>query len=365
MPTRDSCHPSPTGSERSRAVRRAAPAVALAGDIPVVVAFVPGWSGEDSPDGDLRSIRAELRGLGAVLVVLSETGICSFQPDDALERHYPCGADVQGEIERVAAVFGVRRTGEGTWPVAVFILDGDGALRFAESPEAVDATRPEQILRRALSVAGSRMTAKRPAPPLTLSRRDLVLSSLVAGFALSLASACRRPSATPSWDSGSPDAVTTYEGDLDVTLHINGVDRALRIDPRTSLLDALREHLDLTGTKKGCDHGQCGACTVLVDDRRVCSCLTLAVAAQGTHIRTIEGLSTGAELHPVQAAFAALDALQCGYCTPGQIMSAVGLLAEGHAHTDDEVREQMSGNLCRCGAYPNIVAAIRLVRAPT
>jgi len=131
------------------------------------------------------------------------------------------------------------------------------------------------------------------------------------------------------------------------------------VEPRVTLLDALRERLALTGTKKGCDHGQCGACTVLLDGRRINACLTLAVMCEGKSITTIEGLAKGEELHPVQAAFIARDAFQCGYCTPGQICSAVALLAEGHAGTDDEIREWMSGNLCRCGAYPNIVDAIR------
>jgi xanthine dehydrogenase YagT iron-sulfur-binding subunit len=146
--------------------------------------------------------------------------------------------------------------------------------------------------------------------------------------------------------------------DREVTLRINGADHALRLDARVTVLDALREHLDLTGAKKGCDHGQCGACTVLVDGRRANSCLLLAVAAEGAEITTIEGLADGAALHPVQAAFVEHDAFQCGYCTSGQICSAVGLLSEGHAKTDHEVRELMSGNLCRCGAYPNIVKAI-------
>jgi xanthine dehydrogenase YagT iron-sulfur-binding subunit len=144
-----------------------------------------------------------------------------------------------------------------------------------------------------------------------------------------------------------------------VTLKINGKEHALEIDPRTTLLDALREHLQLTGSKKGCDHGQCGACTVLVNGRRINSCLSLAIVHEGDEITTIEGLANGEQLHPVQAAFLEHDGFQCGYCTPGQICSAVACIKEGHAKSDAEIREWMSGNLCRCGAYPNIVAAIR------
>ena len=144
-----------------------------------------------------------------------------------------------------------------------------------------------------------------------------------------------------------------------ISLSINGDTHDLTLDPRTTLLDALREHLGLTGTKVGCNHGSCGACTVHIDGRRQLACLTLAVAAAGRTIVTIEGLGAEHAPHPMQAAFVAHDALQCGYCTPGQIMSAVACVAEGHASNDDEIREYMSGNLCRCGAYPNIVAAIR------
>src|SRR5581483_2076251 len=144
-----------------------------------------------------------------------------------------------------------------------------------------------------------------------------------------------------------------------VRLKINGKTYPLELDPRTSLLDALRERLHLTGSKKGCDHGQCGACTVLINGRRINSCLTLAVMHEGDEITTIEGLANGDELHPMQAAFVEHDGFQCGYCTPGQICSAVALLKENHANTDDEIREWMSGNLCRCGAYPNILAAIK------
>src|SRR4030088_2610123 len=146
---------------------------------------------------------------------------------------------------------------------------------------------------------------------------------------------------------------------LTVTLFINGVETKLAVAPWTTLLDALWNHLDLTGTKKGCDHGQCGACTVLVDGRRINSCLTLAVMKDGASVTTIEGLATEGALHPLKQAFIDHDAFQCGYCTPGQICSAAGLIAEGKANSDDEIRELMSGNICRCGAYPNIVAAIQ------
>jgi xanthine dehydrogenase YagT iron-sulfur-binding subunit len=145
-----------------------------------------------------------------------------------------------------------------------------------------------------------------------------------------------------------------------ITLDINGGRRELTLEPRVTLLDALREHAGLTGTKKGCDQGQCGACTVHVDGVRVLACLTLAAQVEGLAITTIEGLAgPGGALHPVQAAFLEHDAFQCGYCTPGQIMSAVACIREGHAGSDDEIREYMAGNLCRCGAYPHIVAAIR------
>lgn len=165
------------------------------------------------------------------------------------------------------------------------------------------------------------------------------------------------PLPNSSFTSSIPVANT-----ISVTLRINNVEQKLQLDPRVTLLDALREYIGLTGTKKGCDHGQCGACTVLVNGHRINSCLALAASYDGEEITTIEGLAEYEDLHPVQAAFIEHDGFQCGYCTPGQIMSAVGMLKEGHAETDDDIREQMSGNICRCGAYLNIVAAIREIK---
>ncbi len=185
-----------------------------------------------------------------------------------------------------------------------------------------------------------------------VSRRSLLtsgLSAAVAGSLVSAAHGAKAETAHPS--TGSSNAGLVH-------LEINGRAYDLAIDPRTSLLDAIREQAGLTGTKKGCDHGQCGACTVFVDGKRILSCLTLAVSVRQP-VTTIEGLApANGQLHPMQQAFLDKDALQCGYCTPGQIMSAVACIKEGHASSDDEIREYMSGNLCRCAAYPNIVAAI-------
>ena len=163
---------------------------------------------------------------------------------------------------------------------------------------------------------------------------------------------------------GAPAAVRG-PGPAPLALTVNGERRLIDLEPRVSLLDALREHLDLTGSKKGCDQGTCGACTVWVDGRRVLACLTLVVTCEGREVTTIEGLAADGELHPMQQAFIEHDALQCGYCTPGQIMSAVKLLEEGNAGSDEEIAEFMSGNICRCAAYPNIRAAIREVRDAT
>ncbi|HKG07474.1 MAG TPA: 2Fe-2S iron-sulfur cluster-binding protein [Pedobacter sp.] len=186
------------------------------------------------------------------------------------------------------------------------------------------------------------------------SRRDfLKKTGLVTAVALTPPIA--RSAADKKYDERFAEAIEN----VSCTIEINGKSQSFKLDPRVTLLDLLRERLALTGTKKGCDYGQCGACTVHVDGVRVNSCLTLAVMTDGKKVTTIEGLADGEQLHPMQAAFIKHDGFQCGYCTPGQIMSAVACVREGHADSDDEIREYMSGNICRCGAYPNIVAAIR------
>lgn len=188
----------------------------------------------------------------------------------------------------------------------------------------------------------------------SLSRRTFV--SAAATIPVLAQSGGASAQKTPAVDPRAP---------LPISFKVNGEVRTANLDVRTSLLDALRETIGLTGTKKGCDHGQCGACTVLVNGRRVLSCLTLAVTIHDQDVTTIEGLAKGEQLHPMQQAFMEQDAFQCGYCTPGQIMSAVACVKEGHANSDTEIREYMSGNICRCAAYPNIVAAINQAKAAT
>ena len=180
------------------------------------------------------------------------------------------------------------------------------------------------------------------------TRREILATGAMMPFAMSLAPGASGQSAS----NETPNTVS-------MNFRVNGMQHSLAVDPRSTLLDVLREHLDLTGSKKGCDQGQCGACTVLTNGRRVLACLTLAVMMDGASVTTIEGLAKDGTLHPLQQAFIDHDAFQCGYCTPGQICSAAGLISEGKAKTPEQIRELMSGNICRCGAYTNIIAAIQ------
>ena len=192
---------------------------------------------------------------------------------------------------------------------------------------------------------------------LNLSRRNFVkCSSLLTALALTPSAVL--DAAENQWDNHFADAIEK----IPLNIEVNGKMHNLSVDTRVSLLDLLRENLQLTGTKKGCDYGQCGACTVHVDGTRVLSCLSLALSQEGKKVTTIEGLATGEKLHPMQAAFIKHDGFQCGYCTPGQIMSGIACIKEGHANSEAEIREYMSGNICRCGAYPNIVDAIAEVK---
>ncbi|NTV11955.1 MAG: redoxin domain-containing protein [Zoogloea sp.] len=257
--------------------------------------------------------------------------------------------DPAGGVAHLYGVYGKR---------AVIAIDGAGVVRWKYVLPAgmlpVPALLADAL--RDLSLPESAATGDSLAPRLT--RRQFLLSALAASAAVAAWPAPAAAQAPASAAGRSPAGAMRQPEVRSLTLNINGTDHPLRLDTRVTLLDALREYIGLTGTKKGCDQGTCGACTVHADGRRIKSCLTLAAMQEGHRITTIEGLAQDGRLHPMQAAFIARDALQCGYCTPGQIMSAVALVQEGHARSSDEIREWMSGNLCRCGAYPNIVDAI-------
>jgi len=253
------------------------------------------------------------------------------------------------------------RYGVGDEP-AVFVIDAGGIVRWSQIGP-LSLANPTEIAR-AISVVAEpfvnapneESVARREAGS-SWTRRDFVATTLAAAFALAL-----RPVEAKAQRMAALGKTTASPSARAVTLNINGHDLDLQLEPRVTLLDALREYAGLTGSKKGCDHGQCGACTVHIDGRRELSCLTFAVMQEGHRITTIEGLANGDQLHPMQQAFITHDGFQCGYCTSGQIMSAVAVLDESWGPADDDVREAMSGNICRCGAYPGIVAAVQEVR---
>ncbi len=338
---------------------------------PVILAFFPdGW---DPARGDELAMYNRLAAAGGVPAGLLGVSLdgpwCDLSFDEGSER-VPLlqVADADGDVGRAYGVAGTR---------ALFVLDGDGKVVWRSAgarPSPGDVVAALAGLGgQSLGTAGTAGAGDIPgneAPPATLSRREFVALGLGAALALTLL-----PSAL-SAEPGSTRMIPPVEppedsGAIDVRLNVNGRELTLALEPQVTLLDALREYAGLTGTKKGCDHGQCGACTVHVEGRRVLSCLTLAVMQQGKRITTIEGLARGDgangangadRLHPLQQAFLDHDGFQCGYCTPGQIMSGAAMMNEPWGPSDDDVREAMSGNICRCGAYPNIVAAVQQVR---
>jgi xanthine dehydrogenase YagT iron-sulfur-binding subunit len=254
----------------------------------------------------------------------------------------------------LAKLYGV---GDG---FAVFVIDATGIVRWRQL--AGDALALPDEIARVLEGDGGSEESHETKP---WTRREFVATTMAASFAMAFLPFTRRAEMRTQSANASP--IEAASDTMAVTLKVNGRELALQLEPRVTLLDALREYAAMPGTKKGCDHGQCGACTVHVDGRRVLSCLTFAVMQQGKAITTIEGLaqSVGAKgdaLHPMQEAFLSHDGFQCGYCTPGQIMSACAMVKEPWGAEDGDVREAMSGNICRCGAYPNIVAAIQEVR---
>ncbi len=273
---------------------------------------------------------------GSVLGLAQDGRWCEIMLDSEETMRFPLLGDlgVEGEIARRYGVAG---------SPAIFVIDEHGIVRWRHVATDGMQAHFDDLVEAITPVPNRR----------TVSRREFLVTTL----AISLAAAVL-PRLAHAQSAAKPAVAGTDTSLAAVTLNVNGQERMLNLEPRVTLLDALRERMGLTGTKKGCDHGQCGACTVHIDGRRVNACLTLAMQAEGSRIVTIEGLARGEELHPVQAAFIERDGFQCGYCTPGQIMSAVACIEEGHARSEAEIAEWMSGNICRCGAYNGIRGAI-------
>ncbi len=306
---------------------------------PMIVAFAPDeWNPARGAQSELyASLAAQF---GAEIVDAGGDGWHAF--------------DSAGDV---AAQFGV--AGQR----AVFVLDESGQIAWQWRSKNGEEAAPGEILAALEALQNDEKTG--------LSRRSFLAATFAASAVLALAAksshAAPRPGAAGTPPIGAVpnlSAANSYvkTDTIPVTLRVNGRAQTLQLEPRVALLDALREYMGLTGSKKGCDHGQCGACTVHVDGEAHLSCLSLAVRSQGREITTIEGLGKNGELHPMQLSFIENDAFQCGYCTPGQIMSATALVKENRANSDAEIREHMSGNLCRCAAYPNILAAVKAVR---
>ena len=341
----------------------------LRGQVAVLLFSTPGWDPVRAEQvAEYNRILRQVPNLRAEMIDLGGAGESArLRMDDegsVWEMPLVSHLDSQGDIARA---YGVR--GQS----ALFVIGEDGTVRWHyAAPLGVQSPRPEVLLEglQAVSPAAAPptyVTKSSQAAKLPLSRRQFLAAAVATAFVAALPFEASKPADAQGAGTFSnadfADPGTSVVSSRSYALNINGVDHQMNLDTRTSLLDALREHIGLTGSKKGCDHGQCGACTVHINGKRVNSCLTLAATAEGKPIKTIEGLaSPSGELDPMQAAFIEYDGYQCGYCTPGQIMSATALLTEPYGPTDADVREAMSGNLCRCGAYQNIVTAVQSVR---
>jgi xanthine dehydrogenase YagT iron-sulfur-binding subunit len=332
----------------------------LKGQSVVLLFSRPGWDpARDEFKAAYARVLTQVDGIKATFLDLADdfTSCRLAVPGESTEINIALMTDIDSYGE-VAAAYGVRGRN------ALFLVNESGEIAWSYAARLDTQPKADELLAALRSAAPQPSNLKRESNKvLPLTRRQFVAATIAAALGLSLY-ASRSPAHAQGEGTYAPEMTSSSApvGAMNITLTVNGTDSSLSIDPRVTLLDALREHLGLTGSKKGCDHGQCGACTVHLNGRRINSCLALAVSCQGKPITTIEGLASGDKLHAMQDAFIAHDGFQCGYCTSGQIMSAVALMNESWGPDDSDVREGMSGNICRCGAYPNIVDAIQDVR---